>query len=114
MATTPLTIGLTGGIACGKTAVSQIFTQLGVVVIDTDIIARQLVEPGQPTLKAIIDAFGAELVQTDGRLNRDLLRQRIFADPKQRQHLEAILHPPIFEQLWAQVKQVTTVYCVLV
>jgi len=114
MASTPLTIGLTGGIACGKTAVSQIFTQLGIAVIDTDTIARQLVEPGQPALEAIIDAFGSEFLHADGHLNRALLHQRIFSDPKQRQRLEAILHPLIFEQMWAQVKQVTTIYCVLV
>jgi dephospho-CoA kinase len=114
MEPTPLTIGLTGGIACGKTAVSQLFAQLGIAIIDTDVIARQLVEPDQPTFTAIIQAFGNHLLQADGQLNRSRLRQQIFSDPKQRQQLENILHPPIFERMWAQVKTVTSAYCVLV
>ncbi len=88
-----LIIGLTGGIGSGKTTVSQYFEKLGVPVIDADQLTRELVAPGQPALKEIVEQLGADLLTTDGELDRPQLRERIFAHPEQRQILEAILHP---------------------
>jgi dephospho-CoA kinase len=91
-------IGLTGGIASGKTAVGEMFARLGVPVIDTDEIARQIVAPGQPALDAIVAAFGTDVLTPDGELDRPGLRRRIFADPDQRKMLESILHPRIMDR----------------
>ncbi len=90
-----LRIGLTGGIASGKSTVADMFAKHDVPVIDTDVIARQAVEPGQPGLDAIIDTFGPDLLSPDSSLDRRRLRNLIFADPDQRLALEAILHPLI-------------------
>ena len=94
---TPLRIGLTGGIASGKSTVAELFSGLGVPVIDTDIIAREVVLPGQPALAEIRDAFG-DAVFEDGVLNRVAMRQQIFADNDARRRLEAILHPRIRQE----------------
>ena len=91
----PLRIGLTGGIASGKSTVAERFAALGVPVIDTDLVAREVVEPGQPALAAVAGAFGPDLLGAGGRLDRTQLRARIFADPEARARLEAILHPRI-------------------
>lgn len=91
----PLRIGLTGGIASGKSTVAELFAALGVPVIDTDLLAREVVEPGQPALAAVAAAFGPGLLAPGGRLDRAKLRARIFADPEARARLEAILHPRI-------------------
>ena len=91
----PLRIGLTGGIASGKSTVADLFAALGVPVIDTDVIARDLVEPGKPALDAIAASFGAGVIDPDGRLDRRQLRARVFADDDARARLEAILHPLI-------------------
>ncbi len=91
----PFVVALTGGIASGKTAVSTAFARLGVPVLDADLIAREVVEPGQPALAAVVAAFGDGILAPDGRLDRQRLRARIFADPAARQRLEAILHPAI-------------------
>jgi len=88
-----LIIGLTGGIGSGKTTVSQYFEKLGVPVIDADQLTRELVAPGQPALKEIAEQLGADLLTTDGELDRARLRERIFARSEQRQILEVILHP---------------------
>lgn len=94
----PLRIGLTGGIASGKSTVSGLFESLGVAVIDTDIIARELVQPGQPALDEIRAAFGSAVFSADGTLNRSAMRHRVFADHAARQQLEAILHPRIRQE----------------
>jgi len=94
-ATSPFRVALTGGIASGKTTVADLFAALGVPVIDTDVIARQVVEPGQPALAAVVAAFGPDVLDADGRLDRRRMRARIFADPAARQRLESILHPAI-------------------
>jgi len=107
-------IGLTGGIGSGKTAVSDLFTELGVPVIDADIIARQVVEPGQPALKEIQQLFGGEVIKTDGRLDRDRLRQIVFEIPAKRKQLEAILHPAIQQEMLRQAKALSHNYCLLV
>jgi len=90
-----LTIGLTGGVASGKTTVAALFAARGVPVIDTDQIARALVAPGQPALGEIAAHFGPEALRDDGTLDRAWLRKRIFADDAERQALDAILHPRI-------------------
>lgn len=95
-ATRPLRIGLTGGIASGKSAVSAVFSEeLGVPVIDTDAIAREVVEPGTEGLAAVVEAFGEEVLDAGGRLDRRALRKRVFANDADRRRLEAILHPLI-------------------
>lgn len=91
-------LGLTGGIASGKSAVADRFEQLGAAVIDTDQIAREVVEPGQPALQQIAVHFGSELINQDGSLDRKALREKIFADPAERSWLENLLHPLIREQ----------------
>jgi dephospho-CoA kinase len=96
-------LGLTGGIGMGKSASAQLFRSRGVAVVDTDELARQVVEPGQPALAEVREAFGADIVGPDGRLRRDALARRVFADPTARRRLEEILHPRI-RALWrAQV-----------
>jgi dephospho-CoA kinase len=88
-------IGLTGGIAMGKSTSAAILARRGVPVIDTDAIAREVVEPGQPTLHEIAATFGAELIDDQGKLRRSALAQIVFSDTSRRQQLEAILHPRI-------------------
>lgn len=90
-----LRIGLTGGIASGKSTVSRIFETLGAPVLDTDMIAREIVAPGAPALTTIFRVFGADLRRADGSLDRSALRRRVFADASQRRRLEAITHPAI-------------------
>lgn len=98
-------IGLTGGIASGKTLVSDAFAALGVPIIDTDVIARDLVKPGRPALAEIVRRFGSDCLQADGSLNRRLLRDRVFADASTRRRLEAILHPRIRTTVRQQLHQ---------
>jgi dephospho-CoA kinase len=91
----PLRIGLTGGIASGKSTVADMFADLGVPVIDTDLIARDVVAPGQPALQEIRKAFGAGVIAEDGSLDRPAMRTLVFGDDGARRRLEAILHPRI-------------------
>lgn len=107
-------VALTGGIASGKTVVSNRFLDLGVPVIDTDRIAHQLVEPGQPLLSSIVAAFGPHLIDTNARLQRRRLRELVFADPEERAQLEMMMHPEIREQALRQVETVDEPYCILV
>jgi dephospho-CoA kinase len=93
--TRPLRIGLTGGIASGKSAVARFFADRGIAVIDTDEIAREVVQPGTPGLAAIAQQFGTAILQEDGSLNREKLRKIIFDDPEAREALNNILHPLI-------------------
>ena len=88
-------IGLTGGIASGKTTVADNFAELGVPVIDTDVIARQIVSPGEPALDEIRERFGDSVIDESGELNRSAMRELIFSDDEQRLALENILHPKI-------------------
>jgi dephospho-CoA kinase len=97
-------LGLTGGVGMGKSACAQFLRARGIPVSDTDELAREIVEPGQPALTEVQRLFGAEIVGADGRLRRDALARRVFANPEDRKQLEAILHPRI-RQLWrAQVE----------
>ena len=88
-------MGLTGGIASGKTAVSDVLGERGAVVIDADVLARQVVEPGTPGLAAVVQRFGADVLGADGRLNRAALGRIVFADPEARRDLEGIVHPAV-------------------
>jgi dephospho-CoA kinase len=90
-----LRVGLTGGIASGKTTVSDALGERGAVVIDADLLARQVVEPGTPGLAAVVERFGADVLTGDGRLNREALGRVVFADPEARRDLEAIVHPAV-------------------
>lgn len=109
-----LVVGLTGGIGSGKTTVANGFHALGIPVIDADKLARELVEPGQPALGEIISTFGTEATTTDGRLDRNYMRQRIFANPGQKSQLEAILHPKIRQRIRALLADIRTPYCIVV
>ena len=97
-----LRIGLTGGIASGKSAAAAVFAELGVPVIDSDVIAREIVAPGSAGLAAIRARFGEGVLQADGQLDRRALRAQVFADPAARLDLEALTHPLIRERMAAQ------------
>jgi dephospho-CoA kinase len=88
-------IGLTGGIASGKTTVAKILADLGAAVVDADALSREVVEPGRDAWKEIVEAFGAEVLQSDGSLDRQKLRATIFNNPGARKQLESIIHPRV-------------------
>lgn len=111
--TTPLRVGLTGGVASGKTTVSQSFARRGVPIFSADQIAHDLTRPGSPALAEIRGAFGEAVFASDGSLDRTALAERIFADANARARLERILHPPIVETLAALTAESTAPYCVV-
>lgn len=98
----PFRVALTGGIASGKTTVADLFAAHGVPLVDTDVIAREVVEPGQPALAAVAQAFGSDVLDPGGRLDRRRLREIIFSDATARARLEAILHPAIRAEMERQ------------
>jgi len=108
-----LKIGLTGGIGCGKSTVARIFEQLKTPVIDADEIAHQLVAIGQPALAQIQQDFGIRVFKPDGSLDRKKLSEIVFSDPKQKQKLESILHPLVYQFIQAKIKQLNTPYCII-
>ena len=95
-------IGLTGGIACGKSAAGHIFAELGAAVVDADQVARDVVVPGRPELAEIANTFGKQFLLPTGELDRAKMRKHVFADPAERSKLEAILHPAIRDELIRQ------------
>jgi dephospho-CoA kinase len=99
---TVLRVGLTGGIASGKSTVAELFAARGVPVIDTDVLAREVVTAGEPALERIVARFGTQVLDARGGLDRRELRQRVFADDAARRDLEAILHPAIRAALEAR------------
>ena len=105
-------IGLTGGIASGKSALEREFVARGIFVADADLIARQIVEPGQPALEAVVAHFGASVLTADGRLDRAGLRALVFDNEPARRALEAILHPIIRTQLHEQCRAAASAYAV--
>jgi len=109
-----LKVALTGGIASGKTTVSRLFAALGAPVIDTDLIARELVEPGTPALQQIAQHFGPAILLPDGSLDRRQLRARIFEHPDERRALEAILHPAIRKEVTRRLEKLHTHYVIVV
>lgn len=108
-----LTVGVTGGIGSGKSAVTQRFERLGITVVDADLAARVIVEPGQPALAAIASHFGPHILQADGSLDRAALRKLVFADDAQRRWLEQLTHPLIGAQIQRQLAESTSVYTML-
>lgn len=106
-------VGLTGGIAAGKTAVARRFEALGVPVHDADVAARVVVEPGSDGLAAIVAAFGESALDAQGRLDRAAMRRRVFADPATKARLEAIIHPRVREWLQQRALAETAPYCLL-
>jgi dephospho-CoA kinase len=105
-------VGLTGGIGSGKSTVAGFFADLGVPIIDADVAARAVVEPGRPALAEIARVFGEELV-VNGRLQRDRLRGLVFADSRRRRQLESLLHPLIRSEMNQQLRKVDSAYCIL-
>ena len=110
---TSLTIGLTGGIASGKSTVQNAFLELGVPVLDADQVAREVVEPGSPALAEITREFGAQMLLPDGTLDRRRMREHVFSDAQQLRRLEAITHPRIRERMNTWRSAQTAPYCVL-
>ncbi len=109
-----LKIGLTGGIGAGKTTVSNLFLKLGVPVIDTDVIARELVTPGSAALNEIAEAFGKKVLTRGGALDRKRLGQLVFSNDAAREKLEAILHPRIRKAALHRIEALKASYCILV
>ena len=109
-----LIIGLSGGIGSGKTAVSDRFAAKGIDVIDADVIARLVVEPGSDALNRIQQHFGADIVDDNGQLQRAELRKRIFSHPEEKQWLEALLHPLIAEETLRQLGNIQSAYGIYV
>lgn len=107
-------LGLTGGIGSGKSAVSAMFEELGIQVVDADIVAREVVEPGSVGLTKITAHFGDEILTSNRTLDRAKLRAIIFADESQKQWLNNLLHPLIRESMLSQLKQATSHYVILV
>jgi dephospho-CoA kinase len=106
-------IGLTGGIACGKTTVANLFAALGVPIVDTDLLAREVVAPGTPLLAQIAAHFGSAVLAADGSLDRRELRSRVFADAEQRQWLEQLTHPAIRALTDERCDAATGPYCMV-
>ena len=108
-----LRVGITGGIGSGKTALTDWLSTQGIVIVDADLAARVVVEPGQPALAEIAETFGQKYLLPDGQLDRAALRQRVFADENQRKALEVITHPRIRDELARQMSKATSPYVVL-
>lgn len=114
MSTRPFRVGLTGGIASGKSTVAKFFGALGVPIIDTDQLARDVVEPGQPPLERLVERFGRSILTDDGHLDRPALRAIVFSDPKARADLEALTHPAIGAAVEARSAEAGGIYQILV
>ncbi|MDE0310445.1 MAG: dephospho-CoA kinase [Acidiferrobacterales bacterium] len=109
-----LTVGITGGIGSGKSAAADRFAELGVPVIDADVIARQIVEPGRPACSKVIETFGAEFAAADGGLDRGKLRKLVFSDSGKITRLEDILHPEIHAEILRRLSDLSAPYAVVV
>jgi dephospho-CoA kinase len=107
-------VGLTGGIASGKSTAAKFFGALGVPIIDTDQLARDVVEPGQPPLERLVERFGAGILTEDGHLDRPALRNIVFSDPRARADLEALTHPAIGAAVEAKSTELGGIYQILV
>lgn len=109
-----LKVGLTGGIGSGKTTVSKLFEELGVPVIDADVIARSLLEPGTEATRQVIEIFGKDVATNDREIDRKKLRQHVFDDAGARETLESILHPIVHAQILQQTAALASPYCIVV
>lgn len=107
-------VGLTGGIASGKTTVANLFAENGIELVDADIIAREVVEPGSKGLQAIAEHFGTEILLPNGELDRAALRSQVFDNPQQRLWLNNLLHPMIRQTMLEQVNASTSAYVIMV
>ena len=107
-------IGLTGGVGSGKSTVADAFSALGVPIIDADQLARELVAPGQAALDEIVAEFGKNSIMANGELDRDVMRQRIYADPAQKSRLESILHPRIRKRIRTLLAGINAPYTIVV
>ena len=108
-----LVVGITGGIGSGKSAVTERFEKLGVTVVDADLAARVVVEPGRPALAAIAERFGDSILLNDGSLDRAALRKTVFADETERKWLEQLTHPLIGEEILQQLQSANSAYAIL-
>lgn len=108
-----LRVALTGGIASGKSAAAAVFRQLGIPVIDTDRVARELAEPGMPGFTALVKSFGEEILDESGRLNRPRLRNAIFSDDATRQRVNGILHPLILAAVERELAALRSPYAII-
>ena len=108
------TVGLTGGIGSGKTAVSDCFARLGVTIVDADVASRVVVAPGRPALQKIEEHFGPQLIDVRGELKRAELRKIIFANKQEKQWLEALLHPLIYAEIVSELRSAISAYAILV
>jgi dephospho-CoA kinase len=106
-------VAVTGGIASGKSAVTRRFQALGVPVHDADMAAREVIEPGTPGLQAVVQAFGPDVLDRDGRLDRPAMRRHVFADDGARRKLEEIIHPRVREWLHDRAMAQHDPYCLL-
>ena len=106
-------IGLTGGIASGKSTVANLFAALGITIVDTDLLAREVVAPGSALLPRIAGHFGAQVLQKDGSLDRAALRSRVFENPAERQWLERLTHPAIRELTDKRCESATSDYVIV-
>ena len=97
-------IGLTGGIATGKSTVVKIFEELGAGIVDSDLIAREIVEPGKPAYSEIVEYFGKNILAPDGKIDREKLGEIVFNDNEKRQALNGMTHPRVFEEMQNQIK----------
>ena len=107
-------VGLTGGIASGKSTAAKFFDALGVPILDSDQVARDVVEPGQPPLERLVERFGPSILTPDGHLDRPALREIVFSDPKARADLEALTHPAIGAAMEARSASAGGPYQILV
>lgn len=108
-----LVVGITGGIGSGKSAATRRFEEHGITVVDADVVARVIVEPGTPALTAIAEHFGADILQPDGTLDRAALRSRVFSDESQRRWLEQLTHPLIGREIVDQISASRSPYTLL-
>jgi len=108
-----LTIGLTGGIGCGKTTVTQLFEKRNVPVVDADVISHAIVQSGQPALLLLKQAFGDPVLLPNGALNREYLRELVFKNPSKKKVLEAILHPIIYKTMYQALEKFDYPYGIL-
>lgn len=106
-------VGITGGIGSGKNAVTDLLANLGIIIVDADVVAREIVDKGQPALSQIAAHFGAEVISATGELNRAILREKIFSDPNAKTWLEALLHPIIRKSIVEQLRASKSPYTVL-
>jgi len=106
-------LGLTGGIGSGKSAATRYFETLGIKVVDADIVAREVVEPGETAWLAIKERYGSDALLSDETLNRAWLRQKVFAEPEERTWLESVTHPAIRDSLIQQLNNAQSAYAIL-